>query len=159
MPGSAPRWRTADLYSCGQRRPRTGRASRLDRTEVCSAPILGARAGRGSLADLARGCCGGESGLVRSRRIVGVTPYMDAVLDLPEVTVIAEYPRMLGYSLLARPGTRQHEITEVFAHPVAFVEARPWLDRVMPYVRRTETASGGAAAQRVANSPTLLISP
>ena len=87
--------------------------------------------------------------------IVGVTPYMDAVLDLPEVTVIAEYPRMLGYSLLARPGTRQHEITEIFAHPVAFVEARPWIDRFMPYVRRTETASGGAAAQRVANSPTL----
>jgi hypothetical protein len=87
--------------------------------------------------------------------IVGMTPYMDAVLDLPEVKVIAEYPRMLGYSLLARPGTRQHEITEVVAHPVAFVEARPWLDRVMPDVRRTETVSGGAAAQRVADSPTL----
>ena len=87
--------------------------------------------------------------------IVGVTPYMDAVLELPEVTVIAEYPRMLSYSLLARPGTRQHEITEVFAHPVAFVEAMPWLDRVMPYVRRTETTSGGTAAQHVANSPTL----
>ena len=56
--------------------------------------------------------------------IVGVTPYMDAVLELPEVTVIAEYPRMLSYSLLAWPGTRQHEITEVFAHPVAFVEAK-----------------------------------
>jgi prephenate dehydratase len=87
--------------------------------------------------------------------IVGVTPYMDAVLDLPEVTVIAEYPRMLGYSLLARPGTRQQEIREVFAHPVAFEEAGPWLDRVMPYARRTEAASGGAAAQRVALSPTL----
>ena len=36
--------------------------------------------------------------------IVGLTPYMDAVLDLPAVTVVAEYPQMLGYSLLARPG-------------------------------------------------------
>jgi len=87
--------------------------------------------------------------------IVGVTPYIDAVLDLPAVTVIAEYPRMLGYSLLARSGTRQQEITEVFAHPVALEEARPWLDRIMPHVRRTEAASGGAAAQRVALSPTL----
>lgn len=87
--------------------------------------------------------------------IVGVTPYMDAVLDLPDVTVTAEYPRMLGYSLLARPGTRQREITEVFAHPVALEEARPWLDQVMPRVRRTEAASGGAAAERVALSPTL----
>ena len=86
--------------------------------------------------------------------IVGMTPYMDAVLDLPDVTVIAEYPRMLGYSLLVRPGTRQEEVTEVFAHPVALEEAKPWLDRVMPDVRRTEAASGGDAAQRVALSPT-----
>jgi chorismate mutase / prephenate dehydratase len=87
--------------------------------------------------------------------IVGMTPYMDAVLDLPQVTVIAEYPRMLGYSLLARPGTRQQEIIEVFAHPVALAEARPWLDRVMPQVRRTEATSGGDAARRVARSATL----
>jgi chorismate mutase/prephenate dehydratase len=84
--------------------------------------------------------------------IVGVTPYLDAVLDLPAVTVVAEYPRMLGYSLLVRPGTRQQEIAEVFAHPVALEEARPWLDRVMPHARRTEAASGGEAAQRVALS-------
>jgi len=87
--------------------------------------------------------------------IVGMTPYIDAVLDLPQVTVIAEYPRMLGYSLLARPGTRQQEITEVFAHPVALAEARPWLDRVMPQARRTEAASGGDAVRRVALGATL----
>jgi chorismate mutase/prephenate dehydratase len=86
--------------------------------------------------------------------IVGMTPYMDAVLDLPDVMVIAEYPRMLGYSLLVRPGTRQQDITEVFAHPVALEEAKPWLDRVMPHVRRTEALSGGDAAQRVALSST-----
>ena len=39
MLGSALRWRTADLYSCGRRRPQTGRAARLDRTEACPAPI------------------------------------------------------------------------------------------------------------------------
>src|SRR5437867_4140979 len=57
--------------------------------------------------------------------VVGVTPYMDAVLDLPDVTVVAEYPKMLGYSLLARPGTKREDIKEVLAHPVAFEEVKP----------------------------------
>jgi prephenate dehydratase len=38
---------------------------------------------------------------------------------------------------------------------VALEEARPWLDRVLPHARRVEAASGGAAAQAVAHSPTL----
>lgn len=87
--------------------------------------------------------------------VVGVTPYLDAVLDLPNVTIVAEYPKMLGYSLLARPGTKREDIKEVLAHPVAFEEVKPWVDREMPNVRRTDAASGGAAAQTVANSPTL----
>jgi prephenate dehydratase len=87
--------------------------------------------------------------------VVGVTPYMDAVLDLPEVTIVAEYPKMLGYSLLARPGTKREDIKEVLAHPVAFEEVKPWVDREMPKVRRTDAASGGAAAQAVAGSATL----
>jgi prephenate dehydratase len=85
--------------------------------------------------------------------IVGLTPYMGAVLDLPAVTVVAEYPRMLGYSLLARPGARLEDIAQVFGHPVALEETKPWLDRVMPRARRTEAASGGAAAAAVAGSP------
>jgi prephenate dehydratase len=86
--------------------------------------------------------------------IVGPTPYLDPILDLPHVTIIAEYPRMLGYSLLARPGTSQQDIIEILAHPVALQEAKPWLDRAMPTARRTEALSGGDAAQRVAQSPT-----
>ncbi|MET0208909.1 MAG: prephenate dehydratase domain-containing protein, partial [Burkholderiaceae bacterium] len=84
--------------------------------------------------------------------VVGVTPYLDDVLALPELTVVAEYPKMLGYSLLVRPGTRREDINEVFAHPVALEEVKPWLDREMPHVRRTEASSGGAAAQTVANA-------
>ncbi|MGJ7583315.1 prephenate dehydratase domain-containing protein, partial [Variovorax sp. RHLX14] len=44
---------------------------------------------------------------------------------------------------------------EVLAHPVAFEEVKPWVDREMPKVRRTDAASGGAAAQAVAGSTTL----
>ena len=36
---------------------------------------------------------------------------------------------------------------------MALEETKPWLDRVMPHARRTEAASGGAAAA-VAGSPT-----
>lgn len=85
--------------------------------------------------------------------VVGATPYLDAVLDLPEVTVVAEYPKMLSYSLLAKPGARLADITEVLAHPVAFEEVKPWIEREMPGVRRTETTGGGAAAKAVADSP------
>lgn len=87
--------------------------------------------------------------------VVGVTPYLDAVLDLPQVMIVAEYPKMLGYSLLAKPGTKREDIMEVRAHPVAFEEVRPWLEREMPHVRRVDAASGGAAAQAVADSTTL----
>ncbi|MDP9606532.1 UNVERIFIED_ORG: chorismate mutase/prephenate dehydratase [Variovorax paradoxus] len=87
--------------------------------------------------------------------VVGVTPYLDAVLDLPEVTIVAEYPKMLGYSLLAKPGTKREDIVSVHAHPVAFEEVKPWLEQEMPQVRRVEAASGGAAAQAVARSSAL----
>ena len=82
--------------------------------------------------------------------VVGVTPYLDGVLALPDVCIVAEYPKMLGYSLLVRPGTRREDIREVLAHPVALEEVKPWLDREMPHVRRTAVSSGGAAAQTVA---------
>jgi chorismate mutase/prephenate dehydratase len=84
--------------------------------------------------------------------VVGVTPFMDAVLDLPEVVIVAEYPKMLGYSLLAKPGAKLQDIKEVLAHPVAFEEVKPWVEREIPNVRRTDAASGGAAAQMVAHS-------
>ena len=87
--------------------------------------------------------------------VVGPTPYLDAVLDLPPVSVVADYPKMLGYSLLARPGARLDGIKEVLAHPVAFEEVKPWVDQHMPNVKRTDAASGGAAAQTVAQSDTL----
>jgi prephenate dehydratase len=87
--------------------------------------------------------------------LVGPTPYLGAIVDLPQVTIVAEYPKMLGYSLLVRPGTRRGDLKEILAHPVALEEVRPWLDREIPQVRRIEAASAGAAAQAVASSTTL----
>ncbi|MFM0283149.1 prephenate dehydratase domain-containing protein [Paraburkholderia sediminicola] len=87
--------------------------------------------------------------------VVGVTPYLDLVLDLPAFVVIAEYPKMLGYSLLARPGAKLEDIKEVVAHPVALEEVKPWLDEEMPSVRRISALGGGAAAQSVSKSGSL----
>ncbi len=86
---------------------------------------------------------------------VGVTPYIDEVLAMKDVRVVAEYPKMLGYSLLARPGATRENIRTVLAHPVALEEVKPWLDKEMPTVTRRAAASGGAAAQDVANSNSL----
>lgn len=90
-----------------------------------------------------------------STSVVGATPYLDDVLDLPDVKVVGEYHKMLGYSLLAKPGTRLEDVTEVLAHPVALEEARPWLDRELAHARRTEALSAGAAAEQVTNHPGL----
>ncbi|KRP97763.1 dehydratase [Bradyrhizobium pachyrhizi] len=87
--------------------------------------------------------------------LVGATPYLDPILDLPNVRIVAEYPKMLGYSLLIRHGARLEDIREVFGHPIALDEVKPWLDHRLPQVRRTAVASGGAAAQAVANSEAL----
>lgn len=87
--------------------------------------------------------------------VVGATPYLDDVLALDAlegVQVVAEYPKVLGYSLLAKPGTRREDIRTVVAHPVALEEVKPWLDRQMPEVERRPAASAGAAAKLVAQA-------
>lgn len=84
--------------------------------------------------------------------VVGATPYLDDVLALENVQVVAEYPKVLGYSLLAKPGAGREDIRTVVAHPVALQEVKPWLDRQMPHVERRPAASAGAAAQLVAQA-------
>ena len=87
--------------------------------------------------------------------VVGATPYLDDVLALDAIAgvqVVAEYPKVLGYSLLAKPGTRREDIRTIVAHPVALEEVKPWLDREMPHVERRPAASAGAAAKLVAQA-------
>lgn len=86
--------------------------------------------------------------------VVGPTPYLDEVLKIPNLQVVAEYPRMLSYSMLVKPGTKFGDIKEIIAHPVALQEVKPWIDREMPQVKRTEAVSGGGAAEAVAHSTT-----
>lgn len=84
--------------------------------------------------------------------LVGATPYLDDVLAMRGGRIVAEYTRMLGYSLLVQPGTTRAQVKAVLAHPVALQEVKPWLDREMPTVERRPAASAGAAAQEVAGA-------
>ncbi len=84
--------------------------------------------------------------------VIGATPYREAALALRDAVVVAEHERELDYSLMAQPGSSLPEVHTVFAHPVAFEETRPWLDRELPHAQRRPTESGGAAARAVAQS-------
>lgn len=82
---------------------------------------------------------------------VGVTPYLDDVIALQDVVIIAEYPKMLSYDLMAKPGAKFEDIKKVLAHPVAHAAVKPWMDKEMPNAERVNAVTGGAAAQDVAD--------
>lgn len=84
--------------------------------------------------------------------LAGVTPYMDDVLAMQCGTIVAEHAMQLGYSLLVRPGATLDQVRTVLAHPVALQEVKPWLDTAIPGVARRAAATGGAAAQEVAQA-------
>ncbi|MCA1371036.1 hypothetical protein I6F15_27205 [Bradyrhizobium sp. BRP14] len=68
--------------------------------------------------------------------MVGTTPYLDQILRLKALTVIAEYPKVLSYSLLASKEASFSSITKVMGHPVALEEVAGWLNDNMPNVER-----------------------
>lgn len=91
--------------------------------------------------------------------IVGDTPYMPlllALLQLDGVEQIANYARMLGYCLLARPEASLNTIQSIHAHPVALAEAAPWIAKHLPNARHVESASAGHAASVVAQENDVL---
>ncbi|MBO0661704.1 hypothetical protein LQ948_03885 [Jiella sp. MQZ9-1] len=86
--------------------------------------------------------------------LVGTTPYLDQILALPSVTIIAEYPRILSYSLIASKEATFASITKVLGHPVALEEVSAWIDENMPGVER-ESRPGTTAYVAEENSPNL----
>ncbi|WP_352637394.1 prephenate dehydratase domain-containing protein [Mesorhizobium sp. M0145] len=77
---------------------------------------------------------------------MGTTPYVDGLLALRSLFVVAEYPKILSYSLIA-PST-----TTVMGHPVALEEVTDWLDENMPHVSR-EARAGTIHHVASLNSP------
>lgn len=82
--------------------------------------------------------------------VVGVTPYMDDLIALKGMKIVAEYPKILSYDLMAKPGAKFENIKTVLAHPVAHAEVKPWMDKEMPHAKRVNATTGGVAAKTVA---------
>ncbi|WP_430011170.1 prephenate dehydratase domain-containing protein [Mesorhizobium opportunistum] len=68
--------------------------------------------------------------------LVGTTLYLDQVLRLRSPRVIAEYPKVLSYSLMASKDASFSMITKVLGHAVALQEVAGRLDENMPNVER-----------------------
>lgn len=86
--------------------------------------------------------------------LVGATPYLDDVLALGDVTIIAEYPKVLSYSLIAGREATFASIRTVMGHAVALEEVGAWIDANMPDVER-EIRAGATAYVAEQNSPLL----
>ncbi|AMX98952.1 hypothetical protein A4R29_05225 [Mesorhizobium ciceri biovar biserrulae] len=54
--------------------------------------------------------------------LVGATPYFDQVLRLTSPRIIAEYTKILSYSLMASRDASFSMATKVVGHPVALQE-------------------------------------
>lgn len=84
--------------------------------------------------------------------LVGTTPYVDGLLALRSLFVVAEYPKILSYSLIAPIEATFESITTVMGHPVALEEVTDWLDENMPHVSR-EARAGTTHHVASLNSP------
>ena len=91
--------------------------------------------------------------------LVGTTPYMDRVLALKNLMIIAEYPKMLGYSLIGRSGATLGSIKRVVGHPVALEEVKPWLDEHLPNVARQPMEGGAQYVARSTQSDVAALGP
>jgi len=74
--------------------------------------------------------------------LVGVTPYVDSLLQLKHPRIIAEYTKQLSYSLLGNKGSSLGSIKRVVGHPVALEEVKPWLDANLPDAVRIPVMDG-----------------
>lgn len=86
--------------------------------------------------------------------LVGATPYLDDILALRAPVIVAEYPKMLSYSLIATRQATFDSIRKVVGHKVALDEIGAWLDVHMPNVDR-EARHGATAFVASRNSPAL----
>ena len=86
--------------------------------------------------------------------LVGTTPYLDQILSLRSPKIIAEYPKVLSYSLIASKDASFSTITKVMGHPVALQEVAAWLDENMPNVER-ESRMGTTSFVAEQKSPSI----
>ena len=80
----------------------------------------------------------------------GVSATSDALAVIPGVQIFGEYLVPVRFDLMARPGTKLSEISEVLTHPVAYAQSRKYLEKNLSSHTHIPAASTAAAAKALA---------
>lgn len=75
----------------------------------------------------------------------GVSATQDALASVSGLRIVGEYVVPVDFVLVARPGTRLDQVRVVAAHPVAYAQSRPWLERHLPQHEHLQATSNVAA--------------
>ena len=84
----------------------------------------------------------------------GVSATADALANIAGVQIFGEYLVPVSFDLMARPGTKLAEISDVLTHPVAYAQSRKWLQQNLTSHAHVPAASTAAAAKALANGST-----
>lgn len=81
----------------------------------------------------------------------GVSATSDALAVIPGVQIFGEYLVPVRFDLMALPGTKLSDISEVLTHPVAYAQSRKYLEKNLSSHTHIPTASTAAAAKALAS--------
>jgi len=80
----------------------------------------------------------------------GVSATSDALAQTPGVQIYGEYLVPVRFDLMALPGKKLERISDVLTHPVAYAQARKWLEQNLDSHSHIPAASTAAAAKALA---------
>jgi len=80
----------------------------------------------------------------------GVTATSDALANTAGVQIYGEYLVPVRFDLLAKPGTKLAEVSDILTHPVAYAQSRKWLEKNLTTHSHIPAASTAAAAKALA---------
>jgi prephenate dehydratase len=80
----------------------------------------------------------------------GVTATADALANTPGVQIYGEYLVPVRFDLMAKPGKKLSEVSDILTHPVAYAQSRKWLQQNLTTHSHIPAASTAAAAKALA---------
>lgn len=81
----------------------------------------------------------------------GVSATSDALAVTGGVQIYGEYLVPVRFDLMAKPGTKLGEVSQVLTHPVAYAQCRNWLTKNLSVHQHVPAASTAAAAKSLAS--------
>lgn len=80
----------------------------------------------------------------------GVSATSDALANTPGVQIYGEYLVPVRFDLMAKPGSKLTDVSDILTHPVAFAQSRKWLQKNLATHSHVPAASTAAAAKALA---------